>query len=237
MLKEHLFVNGEKHLINISFEKRKTITCTIKDEIQIKMPTRLSQKEKTKQLLKMKKWISKKLQEKPLKNKKIYLSGDKIVLPNKIYEIVVFEKNNKACNGVLKNNQIFLTISSNLCFQKKQTQISKIINALLAKEQTPQLKKKIYALNKKYFQEKINKISFKNQKSRWGSCSTKKNINISTKLLLAPDDVLDYVCVHELAHLKEPNHSKAFWQVVEKVMPDYKDKKEWLKKNGYKLNL
>jgi predicted metal-dependent hydrolase len=52
--------------------------------------------------------------------------------------------------------------------------------------------------------------------------------------LVAPEDVLEYVCIHELAHLVEYNHSKRFWSLVEKAMPDYKEKREWLKKNGYK---
>ena len=79
---------------------------------------------------------------------------------------------------------------------------------------------------------KINKVSFKNNKSNWGSCSRKGNINISTRLFFAPDEVLEYVCVHELAHLIELNHSKKFWAILKKAMPDYKEKIKWLKENN-----
>ena len=84
-----------------------------------------------------------------------------------------------------------------------------------------------------YFNQKINKVFFKYNKSNWGSCSAAGNINISTRLLFVPDDVLEYVCIHELAHLIEHNHSDRFWGVVEKAMPNYKEKINWLKENGH----
>ena len=71
--------------------------------------------------------------------------------------------------------------------------------------------------------------------TRWGSCSSEKNLNFNWKLILAPPEVLDYVVVHELCHLKEMNHSKAFWDEVGKVMPEYETYKLWLKENGWKL--
>ena len=70
--------------------------------------------------------------------------------------------------------------------------------------------------------------------SNWGSCSEKGNINISTRALFTPNDVLDYLYVHELAHLVEQNHSNSFWTLVQKAMPDYKEKQKWLKENGGK---
>ena len=78
-------------------------------------------------------------------------------------------------------------------------------------------------------------ITIREQKTRWGSCSSEKNLNFNWKLILAPPEVLDYVVVHELCHLKEMNHSKAFWDEVGKVMPEYETYKLWLKENGWKL--
>lgn len=75
-------------------------------------------------------------------------------------------------------------------------------------------------------------ITIRDQKSRWGSCSDKCNLNFSWRLILMPIEVMDYVVVHELAHLKEMNHSPAFWAEVETVMPDYKEYRKWLKENG-----
>lgn len=79
------------------------------------------------------------------------------------------------------------------------------------------------------------KITIRNQKTRWGSCSGKGNLNFNCLLMLAPDDVIDYVVVHELCHLIEMNHSKAFWKQVEGVMPDYKEQKQWLKIHGNEI--
>lgn len=76
------------------------------------------------------------------------------------------------------------------------------------------------------------KITIRNQKTRWGSCSSKGNLNFNCLLMLAPPEVIDYVVIHELCHRKEMNHSKAFWREVEKVMPDYKKAKLWLKNEG-----
>ncbi len=82
---------------------------------------------------------------------------------------------------------------------------------------------------------KYNRITIRNQRTRWGSCSNKRNLNFNCLLMLAPDDVVDYVIVHELCHIKEMNHSEKFWAEVENVLPDYKMSYNWLKKHGGEL--
>lgn len=79
------------------------------------------------------------------------------------------------------------------------------------------------------------RITIRNQKTRWGSCSSKGNLNFNCLLMLAPPEVVDYVVVHELCHRKEMNHSKAFWQEVEKVLPNYRDAYRWLKEEGSQI--
>lgn len=76
------------------------------------------------------------------------------------------------------------------------------------------------------------RITIRNQKTRWGSCSSKGNLNFNCLLMLAPPEVIDYVVVHELCHRKEMNHSKAFWEEVADVMPDYEKARQWLKNEG-----
>ena len=76
------------------------------------------------------------------------------------------------------------------------------------------------------------RITIRNQRRRWGSCSSQGNLNFNCLLMLSPAEVLDYVIVHELAHRKEMNHSRAFWAQVEAVLPDYREREKWLKEQG-----
>ena len=75
-------------------------------------------------------------------------------------------------------------------------------------------------------------ITIRNQRTRWGSCSSKGNLNFNCLLMLAPPEVIDYVVVHELCHRRELNHSDRFWSLVEQILPDYKQRQKWLKDNG-----
>ena len=90
-----------------------------------------------------------------------------------------------------------------------------------------------------FFAERVGvdygKITIKDTKSRWGSCSYQGNLNFCWRLILAPDEVLDYIVVHELCHWLEMNHSERFWAEVGRVLPEYEKSKEWLKENGLAL--
>lgn len=92
-----------------------------------------------------------------------------------------------------------------------------------------------------YFQHFVGKpvgeIRIKEQKSRWGSCSSQGNLNFNWKIVMAPDEIIDYLVVHELCHLLHMNHSKEFWDSVEKIISDYKKREKWLKENGTLLSL
>lgn len=81
------------------------------------------------------------------------------------------------------------------------------------------------------------RVAIRDQKSRWGSCSQKGNVNFNWKLIMAPPRALDYVVVHELCHLYEFNHSPRFWQLVERQMPDYAVWKKWLKGHAEELRI
>lgn len=93
------------------------------------------------------------------------------------------------------------------------------------------VEKKVLEFNKIYNFEYKN-IRIKNQKTRWGSCSTKGNLNFNYKIALIPERLADYIVVHEICHLGEMNHSSDFWDLVEKAVPDYKERRRELKKSG-----
>lgn len=81
-----------------------------------------------------------------------------------------------------------------------------------------------------------NGVKITSAMTRWGSCTSKRNLNFTYRLALAPDFVRDYVIVHELCHLRQMNHSKRFWNEVANIMPDYKTAEKWLKENGASIS-
>lgn len=106
------------------------------------------------------------------------------------------------------------------------------------RELTLKARKEIPVLVKEYAEMMgvtYGKITIRSQKSRWGSCSSKGNLNFNCLLMLTPDDVVRYVVVHELSHRIHMNHSVDFWREVEKILPDYKKRRKWLKENGNEI--
>lgn len=87
-----------------------------------------------------------------------------------------------------------------------------------------------------YYKEMLKvdyqRIRIGDQKTRWGSCSSRGTISYNWHLVLMPERIRDYVVVHELCHLVEMNHSSAFWKKVAEILPDYEDRRKWLKENG-----
>ena len=106
------------------------------------------------------------------------------------------------------------------------------------REAGKRLAKELLLKKCRYFAERMGvsygMVTVREQKTRWGSCSTKGNLNFNWKLVLMPPEVLDYVVVHELAHRLQMNHSAAFWAEVGKILPDYRERRQWLKVNGQK---
>ena len=238
MKPETIEVNGHKFLIKIHYEIRKNSTASISPKsVNIRIPLDMNREEQFRQLVKMKSWAVKKLQEdfdnfKP-KPQKRYNNGEIIRIENDDFILNISFKDKNSSSARIIGNKIELVISANLSEERKGKHISTLLSRCVARKRISELQQKLEELNKLHFNQKINKVFFKYNKSNWGSCSEDGNINISTRLLFAPDDVLEYVCIHELAHLIEHNHSDRFWKIVEKAMPNYKVKIKWLKDNGH----
>jgi predicted metal-dependent hydrolase len=76
------------------------------------------------------------------------------------------------------------------------------------------------------------RVTIRDQRSRWGSCSPRGDISLNWRLVTMPDTVRDYVLLHELAHLREPNHSRRFWRLMSQICPDWRDARQWLREHG-----
>ena len=207
--------------------KRKTLSISINENAQliVRAPNRISDakiqefiNEKSSWIIKNKNLIKLRLQntEKD-QNDLLYLG-----------EYFPIKKNIKSLKKVSFNGEEFITNLEN------QSQLSNALK-IWYKDKFKELA--IPRLN--YFVDKygltINQVRLKRQKTLWGSCSSRNNINLNFLLIMAPLKVIDYVIIHELVHTIHKNHSANFWSAVEDIMPNYKDPKNWLKENGYKL--
>lgn len=116
----------------------------------------------------------------------------------------------------------------------------------LTEVQRTALEKRYIAAAKEYFPKRVayfneltggsyDRITVRDQKTRWGSCSARGTLSFNWRLMLAPPSIADYVIVHELCHLTYMNHSTAFWKKVESVYPDYRTARKWLKEHGHEL--
>lgn len=140
-------------------------------------------------------------------------------------------KPNIRVNG--KNLEISLHQATTLSEGKKT--IKKAVQEFYRKKAEEVIHDRLQFFNEHYGL-KYNRVIFRNQKTRWGSCSSAKNLNFNWRLIMAPIEIIDYVVVHELCHLKYMNHSAAFWKFVSETMHNHKELRKWLKENHYLLN-
>ncbi len=134
------------------------------------------------------------------------------------------------------NDGYRIHLPENLDEQHSQGEIKKAVIRWMKKEIKTHVERFVN-LHADYKNLVPRSVTIKSQKSRWGSCGIKNDININWLLLMAPADVLEYVVVHELCHIKEKNHSIRFWALVAEHLPDYKSRRQWLKKHGRSLML
>lgn len=132
----------------------------------------------------------------------------------------------------IKNGMCILTLAE----PNDEEQVRAALKAQLAKLALVRIREKlnIYA---PIIGVNYNRVTIRDQKSRWGSCSSKHNLNFNWKLIMAPPEALEYVVIHELCHLIEFSHSPKFWSLVGKHMPEYEYWKKWLKEHGSELGV
>ncbi len=226
----------------ITRSNRKTIALTITEEgsLHIKAPYRCSIGIIEGFLKEKQQWIKTKLQhiEKINENRfeRNFIEGDKLDFLGNSYELKVIYDSNGAVRAGFNNEGFILKLPSTMKDREIKELKQKSLEALYRK-----LARKVFEERTAYYSKiigvSVNRISIKEQKTVWGSCSSKNNINYNWKLVMAPLNILDYVVIHELCHIIERNHSINFWKVVAEFAPDYSLSMEWLKEHGKKLQV
>ena len=216
---------------------RRTMAIYIDSDkgVIVRSPKKMRESEIHKFLLKKMPWVLRKLHEAQQRATEApqhtYLAGDIFLYLGVAYILKIYFKSGRSSAEIL-GSEIILHL-------KHGTPPEKIPD-ILQKWYIAQARKILNERVLFYSQElgvKPARVAIRGQSKRWGSCSAKGNLNLNWKLVMAPPSILDYVVAHELCHLKYPNHQSEFWQLLENIMPDYADRRHWLKQNGHRLGL
>jgi len=212
--------------------KRKSIALIVEPNgrLVVRAPMRISDAD-IKHLVKQKeRWIrekQKRVKDKSTQSKpKVYMDGEEFLYLGKSYNLKIVADLNPA-----------LVLSRKFYLSRRALPKAESVFTEWYREQARAViseRVELYAARHGFTYRKIRITS---ARTRWGSCSSMGNLNFTWRLVMAPPEVIDYVVVHELAHLRVNNHSKEFWKQVERIMPDYKQRLKWLKENGQKLTL
>lgn len=216
--------------------KRKTIALIIRPDgsLEVRAPLDLPKKDILEWVASKSGWIEKHRQqivqsqtEQAKSADRPFQSGDLFYIMGKTYPLRVI----KTQNATLRLETTRLVMSSDL-LPHAQTVLQRFLTNYL---------NGMLSFRLLHFIERIGKrpvkVRISNARTRWGSCSSNGNIAFNWRLAMAPPEILDYIIVHELTHLKHPNHSRAFWAEVARLLPDYKARKQWLKRYGAWLTL
>lgn len=218
---------------NIIRSKRKSFSIELDKEgiLTVRAPSRASVKEIKDVVNKKSSWILKKrrfIMEKRTEFKpKEFVDGEKFLLLGNELPLKILDAPNFSIK--YEKNQFLL--------DRGALEHAKDAFELLYRNLAKRLFRERIAMFSSITKIPYNKVKITDAKTRWGSCSSRKNLNFSWRLVMAPSPVIDYVLVHELAHIIELNHSPRFWNLVEQMFPDYKKYKRWLRDNGHLLEL
>ena len=224
--------------VRIVRERRNSIRFAVgKSALLVRVPHFLSDQEEERQMERLQQWANQQFRRHPNIRERFqpfqYKTGDQLQVGTRSYLLNIVFEDRASHRGTLRNGTISLILSNQEQPLALAKATRKLLSRVVAADFLPQIRKRVYELNDLYFQQPVQDVRLKYNSTNWGSCSTGRNINLSTRLLFAPDEVRDYVIIHELAHLVELNHSDRFWKLVSEAMPDFEEKEKWLRKNGH----
>ena len=202
--------------------------------VEVRAPFKIEQKEIDSFVLQKMGWIKKKLSlQKSIKKliRKKFKNEENFQFLGKDLKLKITISENK--KSYIDDKFIYLVLNNDKeSFKEK---IKEKLETLFRETAKDVFKNKTLNEAKK-IKVTPKKIIVRSYKRRWGSCSHKKDISYNWKLIMAPEKIIRYVVIHELCHLVHFNHSRDFWKSVEKIIPDYKSSKEWLKLNQHLLD-
>lgn len=152
-------------------------------------------------------------------------------------EFLIKVEPKKAKNGSVRvdGNRLAIKVPQNMEAHTERDMVSKLAVKGISMAVLPLVDARITALNDAHFNSILKGTRINNSKRVWGSCSPENVITLNFKLLYSPPEIMDYVIVHELCHTKIKSHSKRFWKAVANIIPDYKEKKKWLRESSYMI--
>ncbi len=237
----HLVFYGIKVPVKIKLEWRKTVRYSIaKKSVNILLPKFYTKVQIISEFEKLKLWCNKQFISDPSLLERFraitYENNSIFNIYDQDFRLKISNEERKTCSAHIgKHKDVIIKCPNNIDNHTQNRLVGMVISRVFSNYFQKDIETRVNYYNQKYFQEEIEAIRLKNNQSNWGSCSTKRNINLSSRLLFAPRDVLDYVIIHELSHLKEMNHSPRFWKIVSDVMPEYEEKEVWLTNYGNTL--
>jgi predicted metal-dependent hydrolase len=237
---EETFIEWGGHRIPFMIikERRRSIRVAFGNKkITLRLPLILSAETKSRHIEKSKNWAIDQLKIKPGLIQqfmvKTYSHGQWIFIYGRKYLLSLNYHDKKLNKAQVKGQLLELHLSTELQEHQKPEIIRYLLSRAIANDCYESMASRVKTLNEQHFNQPIRDIRLKLNQSNWGSCSSKNNINLSARLLFAPQEVIDYVIIHELAHLIEHNHSARYWTLVEKAMPEYKKYEAWLSTNSH----
>lgn len=235
-------VKGENVPVRILFENRFNNRVSVnKNGILLRISERQNKEEQRKHIDTLLKWAKEKLGDKPelldsLPQRK-YMNGEVLKVGAYEFVISIFHHDKTKSVAKIHKNNILISLSKGLSKEVEDNTCSYLVSKCLCKFFQPIVADRIRELNERHFRKTVQHITVKYATSFWGHCSHSGNIAISVRLMFAPPRVIDYVILHELAHLVHHDHSPRFWKLVESVMPDYEQAEKHLTEHNLRYFL
>ncbi len=219
--------------VEVLRSRRKTsVLHIIGDELQIRVPNRVRDRKIVEILETKERWIRNKaiqLQSRPASKEREFVSGESFALFGKNLKLKVLEGGRVGTK--LEGDYLLTNVRASEIGEVRKFRIKTYIEKWYIQEAYKRLEEKVIRYSE-IIRVSPREMKVRNYKTRWGSCDKKGRLTFNFHLIKAPHSIVDYVVVHELCHMLQPNHSKFFWNEVAKYDHLFKEHKKWLKENG-----